>query len=561
MKGQDQFTGDQDSPSLTGEWRLLGSACLAAVLWLQWRYFALSLRNPVLHRDEANDIFTALQSWPDLLRHFATDWVPFVYLLALKIWMGLLGSGEIAVRSLSLISTWGACLVLYRALRNWWGHLAAAAGVTMLGLSAVVLQYPVVDFARPYAMALLCSCWTFERFVALTRAPVLRNWIWFGLAAALAANIQPVNLGFLATLPVGAWVLELRRNGRVAGTWSRPLRIAALLLLVSLPTVVQAVRFREGQGDERADLSGGVARYYAGHAMRMAGWVAPWIQGAANYAADDDLAGLPRNLAHQTPPDVLLLSLAVVVAAAWLVATRRRWTGEDLVALCMAAGCVLYLLTAGIGNARMMVSWKCYSGLAVGVATATAAVIRPSRALLAILALATIMRAGAAYGSVARSKTGQLSDAKDAAAYIAAGEQEGDLVVLANLVLSPTFSYYYQGHSRQWHHPYDGPLKVWHATRLWRHVGEPWRVTRTVDAVREAAARGQRIWLVTGDVDEARHPPERWHRWYSPDAHMALMDVLGATCRLSESRSFHATAESYRVTLYLPPQSQAGDRP
>jgi hypothetical protein len=541
------------------------AAGTALLLVLQFRYYTLSLVDPVLARDEANDVLTVRQSWSGLWNHFVTDWVPFVYLLALRGWTALAGDGERAIRLLSFLCVLAADLLLLRGFARWFKDPWAALCATMLvGLSPVVLRYPVIDFARPYAMALFTAAFAFERFVALVEAPSRRRWFGFGVAALLMCNIQPVNLGFGAALALAWVILRVNRDSfRARPGWLDLLSAPLVLLASALPTVIQALRFREGQGDDRVAEALWGPVHYVRFALRSLAEVFPFTPAVVGYAFDDNLPGGLRDLLLGTPWEMRLLILVVLAAALWAW-SRRAVAGDGrrtLGALALFGVPVLFLATAGFFNARMVVPWKSFSGVSLGAALLLVTLLFRWRVLVIALALLTVLRVASGYPEFAAGKNGKRSDARETVAFITEREQPDDLVVLSNLAMSPLFSYYYKGACRQVHHPYDGPLAFWHATRLWKDLAEPWRVERTVGIIREAGSAGRRVWFVAGAIPIDYLPPEEWGRWYSPDAFVACREALEQDFELVESQAFTTTLEPFYVFLYQPRPPVPADAP
>jgi len=538
-------------------------------MWLVWisvftiqvRFFLLSTVEPVFHRDEANDVFTATQPFGRLLHHFFTDWVPYTYLLVLRVWISAWGRGETDVRALSLLCVAGATWLVYRGFTRWLGKpLPALLGAVLVGLSPVVLFYPVIDFGRPYALSLLLAAWTFERWVVLLESPSPAGWLLFGLACAGLVNIQPVNLGFAATLALLGFLARFRpREWRVLSNWKHAMVMPVLVGVCALPTVIQVLRFGSGQGDETA--GGGGAAYFARMCIHHLAFVWPGAPGLLGYALDDDAQGGVRRLALELPVELQILILLTLGLAA--IRALRLEEGRDLRRL--AATALLfalpsfYLAAAGIMNARMLVSWKCYSGVALGAALLLAWVLRRSRTLTVALICIALLRTATAYPVFAATKNGKRSDAKAAAAYLETHAGTNDLIVLANIALSSPFACYFHGQVEQLHHPYDRPAPVWHASDIWRALDEPGRTETIASSIESAGRQGRSVWLVSGVVRVGEQPLDTWHKWYSPEAFQVYTGVLERAFLRAGEASFTETPEPYYVWQYTPRPPAAED--
>lgn len=202
--------------------------------------------------DEAYGWWTTRMSWAVLWDVIPrTDSHPAFYYSLLKLWMGLFGSGEAALRSLSALASIATIPLLYGCGRV----LGDARNGIVLGLAAGALvatapiQIEYAQEARPYALIslmaaviLLSTLWLFTRPAAATvpwlgwgPAPAeLRPelgrarlaWAALGIAAGLAMWLHDLNTLMMAALAV-AGLLWLRlgvrgqpwalRNGLLAG--------------------------------------------------------------------------------------------------------------------------------------------------------------------------------------------------------------------------------------------------------------------------------------------------------------------------------------------------------
>ena len=142
---------------------LAGPAVLV-ILGLALRGAFLGQRQ--LFRDEAASWLLADYSLPDLLSHTARETFPPLYPVLLKGWMGLFGSDEAALRSLSVVAGVGIVLVTWRWARDALGQTGALIASGVVLLSPVMIANARV--ARMYSLETLFATtawWVLWRLV------------------------------------------------------------------------------------------------------------------------------------------------------------------------------------------------------------------------------------------------------------------------------------------------------------------------------------------------------------------------------------------------------------
>jgi 4-amino-4-deoxy-L-arabinose transferase-like glycosyltransferase len=164
-----------------------------------------SLGERQLFRDEAASWLLADYSLPNLLAHTARETFPPLYPLLLKGWMGVFGSDEAALRSLSVVAGVGIVLVTWRWARDALGQIGA------LIASGIVLLSPVM-----IANARVARMYSLETFFATTAWWVLwrlvvewENWPASRRLAASAALVFAVA-GEVWTLSLGLPIAALQ---------------------------------------------------------------------------------------------------------------------------------------------------------------------------------------------------------------------------------------------------------------------------------------------------------------------------------------------------------------
>lgn len=529
---------------------------LLTVLALQALYFATHVRAPVLYRDEANDYFTATASWPDLARQFVSDWDPYVSMLAERAWVAVFGGSEFALRGLSCASFMLATFLMFRLARGWFrDEWAAAAAATFFGTAGPMLSLSI-GYARPYAMASLTSVWVFLRLRAYLEQPDARRLAWFALAAVCFGNMVPGNYAFAAALVAWGGVRMIGMPApRGRDVWARHLVvIPAVLGLAALPSMVQALRFASVEtGMSAASTEHFGLGYFAATAYRMLISLFGPLHAATFYATDDNPGGWMRGLAAGRGwlAPALLAPLLVVMLRPWLRDLRQRGeTRRVLEALLLFAVPIVLLTLGSFRIERLVAPHRAHAAMAIGACLLVVGMLRGSRALVMTCIALVLLRTAAAWTFHGDRWAGRRSDARDAAEAIASQAGAGDLVVLSNPAIGPTFHYYYRGPGPEIALPYDHPVLYWNDIQLWRDLHDEDLLARTLARLEQALAAGERVWFVLGGV-KPDFPIERWEPYYAPAAVKACREIFAARSRLATNMTFATTAEPYQVELYI----------
>lgn len=103
-------------------------------------------------RDEAFSYLMARQPIHQLLWNTAADANPPLYYIVLKLWMGIFGSSEVAIRSLSLVFFWAALYVAFLIMRDIFKYSPKkACFYLLLFVGNPILHYYAFE-ARMYSM-------------------------------------------------------------------------------------------------------------------------------------------------------------------------------------------------------------------------------------------------------------------------------------------------------------------------------------------------------------------------------------------------------------------------
>ena len=188
-------------------------------------------------------------SWAMAARGFeaipltARDFNPPLYYLLLALWMSVVGTSELAIRSLSLIFFVATMWVAWRYLRDCLDVPSSRAGVYLLliGVNPFLLYYAVE--ARMYSMLAFFAAASFYSFQ--TRRPVLY------VVATLAGLYTHYFMVFVPLVQLAAVVIEsrawsvLRRRAVVLAV---PLLLFAPWLLISLSNKTEAAFWADPPG-------------------------------------------------------------------------------------------------------------------------------------------------------------------------------------------------------------------------------------------------------------------------------------------------------------------------
>jgi hypothetical protein len=216
-------------------------AMLAVALGLRLAY----LGNAQLFRDEATSWYLASHSLADIFRLGAQETYPPLYLVLLKGWMGIFGSSETALRSLSVVAGVGVVIVTWRWVRDALGATEAWLAGLLVAVSPLLIANS--RNARMYSLETLFATtawWLIWLLVALggewtgrKRAALAA-----GIAVSVAGEVWSLSLGLpsagLQLLFVGIAVLWLRsRSSLLAGG---SVAVGLLAFVPWLPNLVAA---------------------------------------------------------------------------------------------------------------------------------------------------------------------------------------------------------------------------------------------------------------------------------------------------------------------------------
>ncbi|MFT4262021.1 MAG: glycosyltransferase family 39 protein [Nocardioides sp.] len=430
--------------------RLLRGAYAAAIV---------ALVVPRLHSgtalwlDETLSVDIARLPLPDLVTALRHDGSPPLYYFLLHVWIGLFGTGSLAVRSLSGLFSLTALPLAYAVGGRLGGPRAAAASLLTLAASPFAIRYATET--RMYALVLLLSL--------------------LGILVGLRALARP-TLPRLAALSIVAGLLALTHY------WCLFLLVAAEVVLV-----VGAIRRRGAWTRAALALPLGGAPFVPwvpSFLFQIRHTGAPWAPPASVLDLGATVQAWAGRGAFHIP--LLILGLAIAVFAVRVMAGR--------VLLLTGAGTLLLgLLSSHIQGSAYGLR---YSTVALGpallvVGIGAAQLPRPARwaagSIAVLLSLAVLTTS---------SLLGPRTQAAETAALLSTHVAPGDLVVYCPDQLGPAVDRLLPGSVEQVTYPtMASPALIdWTDYAARNQSADPTTYAKTI-----ADETTGRIWLVRAD--------------------------------------------------------------
>lgn len=211
-----------------------------------WQLDAQSLWN-----DEGSSYVQATRSFADIATNAAADIHPPGYYWTLRVWRGLTGESEFALRYLSVLAgvmtvafAYGYGLRLYPSRRDV-GAAVGLAGATLVALNTFQVYYS--QEARMYAALALWGAASFWALLGLFNRPTWRRALWLGVINALGLWTQYAFPLVMIAQGAGAvlWLLMLLFAWKPKRLWRGLVMYVAgngLALLLFAPIVQTAIR-------------------------------------------------------------------------------------------------------------------------------------------------------------------------------------------------------------------------------------------------------------------------------------------------------------------------------
>lgn len=197
--------------------------------------YLLGLTTGSIWFDEAFSTKIIQYSFRDIIHFTAVDVHPPLYYFILKLWAGLFGTTEAALRSLSVIFSLATVAVGYALIRRLFGRKIALIALIPIMLAPFLIRY--AQEARMYALAgLLCISATY----VLIRAEKGNSWWWVLYSTLLAAGLYTHY--FTALIWITHWVWRFLiyrwRRGIFRPEWLAANSVALIIFLPWLPTAI-----------------------------------------------------------------------------------------------------------------------------------------------------------------------------------------------------------------------------------------------------------------------------------------------------------------------------------
>ncbi len=219
--------------SLKINWR--ESVLLVAVLGLALALRLWRLNAQSFWFDEGWTSWAIQQRWPEMLELLARDNHPPLYFALIKLWSGIWGVGDIALRAFSVLCDLGTVALLYVMGKRLW-----RAPVGLLAALIAAVSPPLVIYAqeaRMYSLVtLLVLAATYQLARALQDTAARGHWAW-SYALCMSAALYTHHLAWLAFCahaPILLFMALTRRDGR-------PLLAGMLVPLLYLPLLPQTL--------------------------------------------------------------------------------------------------------------------------------------------------------------------------------------------------------------------------------------------------------------------------------------------------------------------------------
>ena len=403
-----------------------------------------------------------------------------LYYLLLRGWV-VLGHGEIALRSLSVLLAVGALWVVIMLARSLFGRRAALLAGLLLAVNPLFVQF--AQDVRGYSLALLlvsASCFFFVRGIRPVDPPLRFCWTAYTIVTALAAYTN-----FWAALVPLAQALSLAflPPGRIP--WRRVMASAVALVVLLVPL---------GLLIESTDSAG------------------------VNWASGSSAGRLFTHIRASVPHvvlDLLVLAAAVAAVAVIVLARRRPNLGAVFgrqwpafftacwLVVPVAAVVMLSLVDKPLLVVRyLMVSLPAAILLvALLIDRVTAGARRGAKALAAVLLVLAVVLSG--IGVAQWYSKGGPQDFRSAVAFIADRAQPGDGVLIFAPYERIPVEWYMNGRpatERAVHPVY--PATAWGVDPLAFDGTVPFNA----HAIARASGAYTRVWLLSVTADLSLYP-------------------------------------------------------
>jgi 4-amino-4-deoxy-L-arabinose transferase-like glycosyltransferase len=427
---------------------LAALACAALAL----RVYRLDFQS--LWRDEVDAVIFATRDLDALLSMFSSvgDNGP-LFFLGLRLWIGLAGQSEFAIRFPSAVAGVLAVLVTYRLGLELIGREAGLIGAVLMAVSPYHIwygqeakMYALISFLAPLSLLVLMR--------ALRGG---RRWLWAGWVALMAAFLY-VHLFALVMLVVGLVWLPLLLRSRPRVSWSA-LAVLGAVVLATLPVVrwlAPAALTPADTGYYPYSLGEMATILLFNFSMGLRPTADVWPVGIFALLLAAGCAPLIRapkadGWPHARGVLLLLLYLVVPLLAIWLVSLRRPTFTDRYLIITLPAFCLL--MATGVVAISTVLGARLRLGAAPsgqGERLATAGLV----VLAVVGALPFVWR---------QTHNIYKADFRGATAFVEAQAAPDDLIIFLMPYVQRSFAYYHPQSVRSVEPPYTrgmSPLQV-----------------------------------------------------------------------------------------------------
>jgi len=366
---------------------------LATGVLFFWLTMLVSAGQPVWF-DEGYSLLLAKSSFSELLSLTAVDAHPPLYYLLLKIWGGVFGFSEFAIRSLSAFLMSGAVVMAAVTLRQLFSTRVALTALPFLLFAPFVLRYGYE--VRMYALATLIGV---SATYALVRARISADWKWWAFYAVL------VSLGMYALYMMAAvwlahfvWLLVNSIKSEKRPFWRWPWLYAfagaVVLFLPYIGTFIHQLTHSALPG--------------MGNAM-TASQLVNIVSMLSLYAPEWSLGGLGTIIIG-----AFIITLSVLGVRVYRTLSKKQKQGYMLLVALTVVPVAFYALTSLSPNPIFIVRYMAHSALffamLIGVTVALSLVTKPrlkgvrKKTYVAVLAVLCVL----VVGTVTLQKTGNF---------------------------------------------------------------------------------------------------------------------------------------------------------
>lgn len=465
-------SGDS-SVERSGIWISLATAAGLMLLAAVLRFASIGDRS--LWFDEAFSALAANRSLPDVIAFAnSVDTHPPLYHLVLSLWIGLFGTGEVALRSLGAVASTLAVGV------TWWlGRRLGGPFVGVLGAFLTAVAPLHVLAAQEARMYPLLSLFVAASWAALLAAVEGRRWGW---PVYIAATVLALYTHYFAILVLaGHAVFIVAAVPQMRQRWLASQLLIVTCYLPQLPTLIETVVSGRGWPFYRPVVGLHTLATFLGH-LSFGGH----ILGFDTYFGGVRIPG-----AGQTAVLIPFLALALAGALHLRRLPRSLWllTGYFLIPLGLA---LAFSLRRNVFDPRYFSFLEPPFAIlmAAGIAAASARV-RPEwrRAVALGLVLAYLGFSGPALN---RAYASSEWNWRGAAAVVKTGAGPDDLILLIPAFASVPFEYYYKGKQRM---EQMTPRELWDVTSGIARP-DPAADAANKQAFQAYAARHRVMWIV-----------------------------------------------------------------